>query len=200
MGEFSKKTKQGYKILEKYEDAIYGLPVVVVKRDNDYAVGFNYNEDDGQWQQGHYDFESKENAIQYIKDRYMNKVRANIQPYHKKVKTSITLFVNGKEYDVVPFDRGYLFSTNSDGKRWMGDTPNEIVGFIYEKDFNKGDKVSEDWNWEALNSDVWSAWSNDMWDKIDQEGQDSHWDSDQVIDHYKNSNQPMAYKDNSDSF
>ena len=65
------ETKQGFKIAEwyTYKKAPYGL-IVLVKRPRDWVVGWGYNMRDGSWAQGHYDFASKDDAVEFIRDNY----------------------------------------------------------------------------------------------------------------------------------
>ena len=51
---FTQTTKQGYPIIESYKkgDACF----VIVKRAYDYAWGAYYDESDGVWAHGHYDY------------------------------------------------------------------------------------------------------------------------------------------------
>lgn len=73
--DFSRKTRQGFNILAKYVDDKQGIVIVVVKRANDYVVGWNYDEEDGQWGQGFYDFDSQQEAEQFLLDRYKSRYR-----------------------------------------------------------------------------------------------------------------------------
>lgn len=65
------ETRQGYKIADwyTYKKAPYGL-IVLVKRPRDWVVGWGYNMRDGSWAQGHYDFASKDDAVEFIRENY----------------------------------------------------------------------------------------------------------------------------------
>lgn len=72
------ETKQGYKIAEwyTYKKAPYGL-IVLVKRPKDWVVGWGYDMRDGRWAQGHYDFASKDEAVEFIRDNYSGALRTS---------------------------------------------------------------------------------------------------------------------------
>ena len=58
--DYSKITELGYPIIAKYKDG--NRIHVIVKRSRDYVVGLGYDESDGEWSQGRYDFPTFESA------------------------------------------------------------------------------------------------------------------------------------------
>lgn len=81
MSDYKWKTKQGYEVIEKYVDPTYGdlnLIIAIIerkpqgsgRRNADYVVAWHYNEKDGSWAQGHYDFSSLKSAREYVKQTY----------------------------------------------------------------------------------------------------------------------------------
>lgn len=76
--DFSKKTKQGYDVLEMYRDG--GRLHVIFKRANDYGVALGYDTTDGQWAQGMYDYSTLEEAREALKET---------KPYAKRIQDSV---------------------------------------------------------------------------------------------------------------
>ncbi len=73
MHEFSIKTNMGWIILEKYKDVDNSLFVIVCRpKREDFAWGSYYNEDIGQWGQGHYDYKTLSTARKDMLERYPN--------------------------------------------------------------------------------------------------------------------------------
>lgn len=174
------ETKQGYKIAEwyTYKKAPYGL-IVLVKRPRDWVVGWGYDMRDGRWAQGHYDFASKDDAVEFIRDNYSNalwtskeaieeqvedygaprlatmkKRSADVREFdEEKDSGQIKLSIDGMAYKVIPTDTGYMFTTR-DKKRWIGDSPNDVVGHILKVDYNED---SPEWTWDELGAVSWKA-------------------------------------------
>lgn len=63
---FTNQTKQGYQVIETYRDG--GRLHVIFKRANDYGVGLGYDELDGQWAQGMYDYRTLDDAREALKE------------------------------------------------------------------------------------------------------------------------------------
>lgn len=76
--DFSKKTKQGYDVLEMYRDG--GRLHVIFKRANDYGVALGYDTTDGQWAQGMYDYSTLNEAREALKET---------KPYAKRIQDSV---------------------------------------------------------------------------------------------------------------
>lgn len=68
-GDYSKKTKAGWDIIMTKSEAS-GRKFIVGKKGSNYFVGAGYNADDGEWGQGYYDFETKDEAIKFLKSNY----------------------------------------------------------------------------------------------------------------------------------
>lgn len=68
--DFSKESHQGFKILAKFKEG--NRMHVIVKRSNDYVVGAGYDESDGYWAQGHYNFSTYDKALKFLKEDYPN--------------------------------------------------------------------------------------------------------------------------------
>lgn len=64
MADYSKETALGYKIVAKIQHPHFTH--VIVKRDNDYAVGYRYDETDGTWAQGVYGYDNVDDAFNDI--------------------------------------------------------------------------------------------------------------------------------------
>ncbi len=64
-GDFSKATKNDHPIKKTFHSAI-GRKIVVVKRQNDFAVGAGYDDTTGYWEQGYYGFDCLEAAENFI--------------------------------------------------------------------------------------------------------------------------------------
>lgn len=77
---FVDKTAQGYEVKELYQDKRDRRIHVIAYRpkQNDYIVGLGYSLDDGTWNQGRYDFETLDEAIDYLFDNY------KVFPYKRK--------------------------------------------------------------------------------------------------------------------
>lgn len=174
------ETKQGYKIAEwyTYKKAPYGL-IVLVKRPRDWVVGWGYDMRDGRWAQGHYDFASKDDAVEFIRDNYSNalwtskeaieeqvedygaprlatmkKRSADVREFdEEKDSGQIKLSIDGMAYKVIPTDTGYMFTTR-DKKRWIGDSPNDVVEHILKVDYKED---SPEWTWDELGAVSWKA-------------------------------------------
>ena len=63
---FTNQTKQGYQVIETYRDG--GRLHIIFKRANDYGVGLGYDELDGQWAQGMYDYRTLDEAREALKE------------------------------------------------------------------------------------------------------------------------------------
>lgn len=64
--DFRYKTAKGHPIMRTFE-TVYGQTVIVAKRRQDnFLIGQDYNQWDGTWGQGIYDFSSEEEAVKYI--------------------------------------------------------------------------------------------------------------------------------------
>lgn len=72
--DYSKKTRQGYDVIEMYRDG--GRIHAIVKRQNDYVVALGYDESDGTWAQGRY-VDKYENALATLKEE---------KPYARKIQ------------------------------------------------------------------------------------------------------------------
>ncbi len=70
---FYRETKFGYRIVKRFIDT-NGRRYVIVHRQtkvvDDYAVGCGYDEKDGLWAQGYYDFTTAYEAEEYLKQHY----------------------------------------------------------------------------------------------------------------------------------
>lgn len=74
---FGDKTSQGYDVIERYRvtRAPHG-EVAIVKRPpqkyfpGDYVVAWGYDAYDGTWAQGHYDFDTLDEAREYVEEEY----------------------------------------------------------------------------------------------------------------------------------
>lgn len=76
--DFSKKTKQGYDVVEMYRDG--GRLHVIFKRANDFGIGLGYDTTDGQWSQGRYDFSTLEKARKALMEE---------KPYARRIQDSV---------------------------------------------------------------------------------------------------------------
>lgn len=76
--DFSKKTKQGYDVLEMYRDG--GRLHAIFKRANDYGVALGYDTTDGQWAQGMYDYTTLEKARKALMEE---------KPYARRIMDSV---------------------------------------------------------------------------------------------------------------
>ena len=76
--DFSKKTKQGYDVLEMYRDG--GRLHAIFKRANDYGVALGYDTTDGQWAQGMYDYSTLNEAREALKET---------KPYARRIQDSV---------------------------------------------------------------------------------------------------------------
>lgn len=76
--DFSKKTKQGFAVVEMYRDG--GRLHVIFKRANDYGVALGYDTTDGQWAQGMYDYSTLNKAREALKET---------KPYAKRIQDSV---------------------------------------------------------------------------------------------------------------
>ena len=174
------ETKQGYKIAEwyTYKHAPYGL-IVLVKRPRDWAVGWGYDMRDGRWAQGYYDFEKADEAREFIHDKWMGAVLTSKDAIEEQVKDygaprlatmkkrnadvhefdnekdtgQIKLSIDGMIYNVMPTDTGYMFTTR-DEKRWVGDSPNDVVEHILKVDYKED---APEWTWDELGAVSWKA-------------------------------------------
>lgn len=72
--DFSKKTKQGFTVVEMYRDG--GRLHAIVKRSSDYVVALGYDTSDGTWAQGRY-VDKYENALATLKEE---------KPYARKIQ------------------------------------------------------------------------------------------------------------------
>lgn len=77
---YTEKTAQGFAVLGIVSDQ-EGYNVALIKRPNDFVVAGNYHEEDGTWGQGHYDFSTPEEALQYIEKNYKPKEKLQIKNY-----------------------------------------------------------------------------------------------------------------------
>ena len=76
--DFSRKTKQGFRVLEMYRDG--GRLHVIFKRANDFGIGLGYDTTDGQWSQGRYNFSTLEKARQALMEE---------KPYARRIQDSV---------------------------------------------------------------------------------------------------------------
>lgn len=76
--DFSKKTKQGYDVLEMYRDG--GRLHAIFKRANDYGIALGYDTTDGQWAQGMYDYTTLEKARKALMEE---------KPYARRIMDAI---------------------------------------------------------------------------------------------------------------
>lgn len=76
--DFSKQSKQGFKIIEKYKDG--GRIHAILKRANDFVVAYGYDEHTGEWAQGRYDNSTLEAARDTLKSE---------KPYATRIFDSI---------------------------------------------------------------------------------------------------------------
>lgn len=89
--DFSKKTKQGYDVIEMYRDG--GRLHAIVKRSSDYVVALGYDTSDGTWAQGRY-VGTYEGALSTLKEE---------KPTARKIQDSIndtSHFVKARELKV----------------------------------------------------------------------------------------------------
>lgn len=69
------KTKQGYTVLYLSSEDKLGSKVAIIRRDNmswgtDYIVAWRYDTASGTWAQGHYDFKSEKEALDWARKEY----------------------------------------------------------------------------------------------------------------------------------
>lgn len=174
------ETSQGFKIAEwyTYKHAPYGL-IVLVKRPRDWAVGWGYDMREGRWAQGHYDFAKASDAREFIHDEWKDAVLTSKDAIEEKVKNygaprlatmkkrnadvrefddekdtgRIKLSIDGMVYNVMPTNTGYMFTTR-DKKRWVGDSPNDVVEHILKVDYKED---APEWTWDELGAVSWKA-------------------------------------------
>lgn len=79
--DFSKKTKQGFDVIELYRDG--GRLHAIFKRSNDYGIAFGYDTSDGQWAQGMYDYGSVEAARSALR---------KTKPYARLINDAATVY------------------------------------------------------------------------------------------------------------
>lgn len=68
------KTKQGYKVVYLSTGPL-GKDIAIIEREGrswgtDYIVAFGYNTNTGEWAQGHYDFRSLQEALDWARKEY----------------------------------------------------------------------------------------------------------------------------------
>lgn len=63
---YNKTDRIGRKIVFMGYQTDHNRKVVIVKRSNDYAIGLRYDTKYGRWEQGIYDFNRFENALEYL--------------------------------------------------------------------------------------------------------------------------------------
>lgn len=88
--DYSKESKQGYKVLEMYRDG--GRLHAILKRANDYVVALGYDTTDGQWSQGRYDFSTLEKARQALVEEkpYARRIRDDIKDEDMYIQVDMT--------------------------------------------------------------------------------------------------------------
>lgn len=61
---YDKRTRQGYKVEQVFlDEGTFPVVLALIKRKNDWMWAFAYHFEDGTWGQGHYDFDTKEDAL-----------------------------------------------------------------------------------------------------------------------------------------
>lgn len=98
--DFSKETKQGYKVVELYRDG--GRLHAIVKRSSDYVVALGYNTATGEWEQGRYDNSTLEHARETLMEE---------KPYARRVRDAIT--DSSSQYDKL----NWLIDQNKNDKQ-----------------------------------------------------------------------------------
>ena len=182
---FGDKTSQGYDVIERYRvtRAPHG-EVAIVQRPpkkyfpGDYVVAWGYDAYDGTWAQGHYDFDTLDEAREFVEEEYkgarkmasagrnaqslrgvarrpmMKKRDADVHEFDDEKDTGrIKLSIDGMIYNVIPTDTGYMFTTR-DKKRWVGDSPNDVVEHILKVDYKED---APEWTWDELGAVSWRA-------------------------------------------
>lgn len=106
--DFSRKDKQGHPIETVYEDENKNIYIVVVYRPslNDYAVGYGYDINAGDWKQGYYGFNSKEEAKRYVERNYGNKYNL------RKIKDSKLQDYQYNNYEIQKSEYGWIVRDN----------------------------------------------------------------------------------------
>lgn len=75
MRKYYSETKFGHRIVDRFVDS-YGTVYVIVERvrgvlySTDYILGCDYDDENGCWQQGYYDFSTKYKAEKFLKQNY----------------------------------------------------------------------------------------------------------------------------------
>lgn len=76
--EYRYKTKQGWPVLKLGKSSKWGDPIAIIHRVTDkwedYVVAWMYDVESGTWGQGHYMFDTQEEAEEYAKNEYGNNV------------------------------------------------------------------------------------------------------------------------------
>lgn len=76
--EYRDKTKQGWPVLKLGKSSKWGDPIAIIHRVTDkwedYVVAWMYDVESGTWGQGHYMFDTQEEAEEYAKNEYGNNV------------------------------------------------------------------------------------------------------------------------------
>lgn len=97
--DFSKKSKQGYDVIEMYRDG--SRLHAILKRANDYVVAYGYDTTDGTWAQGRYvDKYANAKATLFEEKPYAKKIQDAIKDdsmTYKKYNDKISSFITNKK-------------------------------------------------------------------------------------------------------
>lgn len=79
MADYTRISKQGYAVGPYYlsKKGKYSTILAIVKRDRDWVWVWNYNPTTGTWGQGHYMYDSRDEAIRDLKREYPRAINVN---------------------------------------------------------------------------------------------------------------------------